>query len=234
MLQQRITGFYNAQCCGVAFEYQTYNYGGVSSFVVPSDHRFFLSFTPRRPRQLLAVQRRDERRAALAGDCMSARRSSPAPPGSPAAISSICSPRRRRHRRVAPAGRHARRATARHRVDGRPSICSTPRRCSAPIAELRPAAVYHCAGAAHVGRSWDDTASDVRDQRPRHASPARRRCERARRSARVLIPSSALVYASADEALHRRRSARADQPVRRSASSRRRCSARVRSATVCT
>ena len=27
LLQQRISAFYNAQCCGLAFEYQTYNYG---------------------------------------------------------------------------------------------------------------------------------------------------------------------------------------------------------------
>ena len=65
MLQQRISGFYNAQCCGIAFEYQTYNFGGVSrrpgarrSSLLPVVHA-------RRPRQLLAVQRRDERRAAL-------------------------------------------------------------------------------------------------------------------------------------------------------------------------
>jgi LPS-assembly protein len=46
MLNQRITGFYNSQCCGIAFDYQTFNYGGVtSSYVIPSDHRFFLSFT---------------------------------------------------------------------------------------------------------------------------------------------------------------------------------------------
>src|SRR5262245_1197745 len=25
------------------------------------------------------------------------------------------------------------------------------------IADLRPSAVYHCAGAAHVGRSWEST-----------------------------------------------------------------------------
>jgi LPS-assembly protein len=42
MLQERISGFYNAQCCGLAFEYQRYNY---SNGVVPADHRFFLSFT---------------------------------------------------------------------------------------------------------------------------------------------------------------------------------------------
>jgi len=46
MLQQRISTFYNSQCCGVALEYQTFNYGGVTSGVgVTADHRFFLSFT---------------------------------------------------------------------------------------------------------------------------------------------------------------------------------------------
>jgi hypothetical protein len=44
MLQQRISGFYNAQCCGVAFEYQTYNLSG-TSLTVPKDRRFFISFT---------------------------------------------------------------------------------------------------------------------------------------------------------------------------------------------
>src|SRR5438128_1275279 len=29
----------------------------------------------------------------------------------------------------------------------------------AAVARARPAAVYHCAGAAHVGRSWNSTAS---------------------------------------------------------------------------
>jgi hypothetical protein len=44
MLQQRLSGFYNAQCCGLAFEYQTFNFPtGLSS--VRADHRFFLSFT---------------------------------------------------------------------------------------------------------------------------------------------------------------------------------------------
>jgi hypothetical protein len=45
MLQQRVSGFYNSQCCGIAFDYQTFSYGGVSSLAIPSDHRFFLSFT---------------------------------------------------------------------------------------------------------------------------------------------------------------------------------------------
>jgi hypothetical protein len=43
MLQQRLSGFYNAQCCGIAFEYQTVNYGSFSSLA--PDHRFFMSFT---------------------------------------------------------------------------------------------------------------------------------------------------------------------------------------------
>jgi LPS-assembly protein len=45
-LQQRITGYYNAQCCGIALEYQTFDYSG--SFVtrtVDKDHRFNISFT---------------------------------------------------------------------------------------------------------------------------------------------------------------------------------------------
>lgn len=44
MLQQRISAFYNAQCCGLAFEYQTYNYAGLGS-ALPPVRRFFLSFT---------------------------------------------------------------------------------------------------------------------------------------------------------------------------------------------
>ena len=46
LLQQRLSGFYNSQCCGLAFEYQTFNYGGITAGLpVPADHRFFLSFT---------------------------------------------------------------------------------------------------------------------------------------------------------------------------------------------
>ena len=46
MLNQRLSGFYNSQCCGIAFEYQAFNYGGITSVLpVPADHRFFLSFT---------------------------------------------------------------------------------------------------------------------------------------------------------------------------------------------
>ena len=44
VLQQRLTGFYNAQCCGVSFEYQTYNLAG-TSLAITQDRRFFMSFT---------------------------------------------------------------------------------------------------------------------------------------------------------------------------------------------
>jgi LPS-assembly protein len=45
-LNQRLTAYYNAQCCGVGIEYQTYNLAGsFASFGVPQDHRFNLSFT---------------------------------------------------------------------------------------------------------------------------------------------------------------------------------------------
>ncbi|MBW8866082.1 MAG: LPS-assembly protein LptD, partial [Acidobacteria bacterium] len=43
---QRLTGFYNAQCCGLAVEYSTFNYlGANTASPIPSDHRFFMSFT---------------------------------------------------------------------------------------------------------------------------------------------------------------------------------------------
>ena len=45
VIQQRISAFYNAQCCGLAMEYQTYNYGAGAISPIPADHRFFMSFT---------------------------------------------------------------------------------------------------------------------------------------------------------------------------------------------
>jgi len=46
MTNQRISAFYNAQCCGIAFEYQIFNYGQNSYFTaVPQDRRFFMSFS---------------------------------------------------------------------------------------------------------------------------------------------------------------------------------------------
>lgn len=46
LVQQQVQLFYNAQCCGVAFEYQTFSFAGLGGLVpVPSDRRFFLSFS---------------------------------------------------------------------------------------------------------------------------------------------------------------------------------------------
>lgn len=46
MLQRRVQGFYNAQCCGIAMEYQVYNYSGLGfATLIPQDRRFNLTFT---------------------------------------------------------------------------------------------------------------------------------------------------------------------------------------------
>lgn len=45
-LQQRLTGYYNAQCCGVAAEFQAYNYGALRPLAgVAQDKRFSISVT---------------------------------------------------------------------------------------------------------------------------------------------------------------------------------------------
>jgi GDP-4-dehydro-6-deoxy-D-mannose reductase len=70
----------------------------------------------------------------------------------------------------------------------------------AALDRVRPAAVYHCAGAAHVGRSWDTTESTF-------AINVRGTCNvleglrEAEIAARVLVPSSAMVYAATAERL---------------------------------
>ncbi|MCU1382127.1 MAG: hypothetical protein JWL71_824 [Acidobacteria bacterium] len=70
----------------------------------------------------------------------------------------------------------------------------------AAIGRAQPSAVYHCAGAAHVGKAWDSTAATFATNvmGTHHVLTA---IERAGLGARVLVPSSALVYAAADEAL---------------------------------
>jgi hypothetical protein len=45
MIQQSTSGFYNAQCCGIAVQYQAFHYGSNSITPIAADHRFFLSFT---------------------------------------------------------------------------------------------------------------------------------------------------------------------------------------------
>ncbi|MDR1988726.1 MAG: hypothetical protein LBQ09_00675 [Acidobacteriaceae bacterium] len=44
-LQQRVSAFYNAQCCGIAMEYRSSNIAAATNGSVPTDHQFFLSFT---------------------------------------------------------------------------------------------------------------------------------------------------------------------------------------------
>jgi GDP-4-dehydro-6-deoxy-D-mannose reductase len=70
----------------------------------------------------------------------------------------------------------------------------------AAIAGARPALVFHCAGAAHVANSWGTTeatfAVNVRGTHYLLDALRRERLE-----ARVLIPSSALVYAPSGSAL---------------------------------
>ncbi len=45
LVQQRIGLFYNAQCCGIGFEYQAVNYPNVSYLAVSQDTRFNITFT---------------------------------------------------------------------------------------------------------------------------------------------------------------------------------------------
>jgi LPS-assembly protein len=45
LLQDRIVGFYNSQCCGLIVEYQRINYGGAPIAGVSVDRRFNISFT---------------------------------------------------------------------------------------------------------------------------------------------------------------------------------------------
>ncbi|WP_239490373.1 LPS-assembly protein LptD [Luteitalea sp. TBR-22] len=45
MMDQRIVGYYNAQCCGVVVEFQQYNFPQYSTFAVPQDRRFNIGFT---------------------------------------------------------------------------------------------------------------------------------------------------------------------------------------------
>ena len=68
------------------------------------------------------------------------------------------------------------------------------------IAAVRPAAVYHCAGAPHVGQSWDATAPTfATNVRATHYLLSALRDSAV--DARVMLPSSAMVYKPADEPL---------------------------------
>lgn len=45
LVNQRYVGFYNAQCCGISVEYQSFNYPVGTGFLLPRDRRFNMSFT---------------------------------------------------------------------------------------------------------------------------------------------------------------------------------------------
>lgn len=46
LLNQRYVAFYNAQCCGISFEFQSFNYpADAGRFFLPRDRRFNMSFT---------------------------------------------------------------------------------------------------------------------------------------------------------------------------------------------
>jgi GDP-4-dehydro-6-deoxy-D-mannose reductase len=68
------------------------------------------------------------------------------------------------------------------------------------IAQLRPSVVYHCAGAAHVGSSWDRIESTlaINVRGTHHLFEALRL---AGGRARVIVPSSAMIYRLADTPL---------------------------------
>ncbi len=45
LLNHRYIAFYNAQCCGISFEYMAYNYGAGTALLIPQNRRFNMSFT---------------------------------------------------------------------------------------------------------------------------------------------------------------------------------------------
>lgn len=45
LVNHRYVAFYNAQCCGVSFEYIAYNYGAGTALLIPQNRRFNMSFT---------------------------------------------------------------------------------------------------------------------------------------------------------------------------------------------
>jgi GDP-4-dehydro-6-deoxy-D-mannose reductase len=73
-------------------------------------------------------------------------------------------------------------------------------RVEAMVADVRPGAIYHCAGAPHVGTSWTHTTSALAANvlTTHHVLSAVRRSVP---ECRVLVTGSAMVYRTSDEAL---------------------------------
>ena len=69
------------------------------------------------------------------------------------------------------------------------------------IAGTRPDVVYHCGGAAHVGHAWSRTEATL-DTNVRGTHHLLDALSHTGATARVLIPSSSLVYRPANEALN--------------------------------
>lgn len=68
------------------------------------------------------------------------------------------------------------------------------------LERARPGTVYHCAGAAHVGKSWDNTESTFAvNVRGTHNLVEGLRDLKI--NARMLVPSSAMVYAASESAI---------------------------------
>ncbi len=70
----------------------------------------------------------------------------------------------------------------------------------ASMRQLRPAAIYHCAGAPHVASSWDNTTATLATN-VRATDNLLDAVRRAGQPCRVLLTGSAMVYASTEEAL---------------------------------
>lgn len=68
------------------------------------------------------------------------------------------------------------------------------------IEGIKPKAVYHCAGAAHVGKSWEKTTSTF-EINVRGTHNLLEGLRRARLRSKVLIPSSAMVYGSSSDVM---------------------------------
>ena len=68
------------------------------------------------------------------------------------------------------------------------------------IARDRPATVYHCAGAAHVGRAWDNTAATL-DANVRGTHYLVEALRAARLAPVLFVPGSAMIYRVSDQPL---------------------------------
>jgi hypothetical protein len=134
LLQQRLSGFYNAQCCGIAFEYQTVNYGLAQQRTDHVRPPLLHVVHARRAGELLAVQRRARWGAPVNTRSCRPRFWSPGPAVSPAAICWIFS-RARTPRSWRGIALEARRARRDRPCGGRQSICWI----AAPSARPSPA-----------------------------------------------------------------------------------------------